>query len=1143
MEPFEPVRNEARSQHDLVARKGRDPLRPLEFIKAALKDLDLGLEFPKPGNAALKGAKALYDEQSGTVFCEDAGTDVERALLIAHELGHARLHETSSACTSHDIDPSRSTEAAPVGLQRVEDYGAHERRELQANVFAREFLLPRDLALRLHVGEGLSASEISARTGLPIALVRQQLLDALLLPPVEEAPPSVSKIAPIDDDSQKRAVAHRGSAFQLQAGPGTGKTRTLVDRVVSLIKEGVDPASILVLTFSNRAAGELAERLHAAVQDVSAKIWIGTFHAFGLDLVRRYHDRLGLPADPQLFDRSDAIAMLEDVLPTLPLVHYRNLWDPAIVLKDVIVAISRAKDELADPAKYRALAEAMRAKAVSDEEKLAAAKCLEIASLYDHYEEGLRKHGGVDFGDLIMRPALLLASDQTLRSTLQLRHRHVLVDEYQDVNRASARLLKTVAGDGKRLWVVGDARQSIYRFRGASSSNMRLFPSDYPGAKADQLEVNYRSTGLVVNTFVEVSKHIGASEGMMALNLDPARGRGTARPEIRRFITPTDEEGGIAASIRELETAGIKLREQAVLCRSNKRLNDVAAALEARGIPILHLGSLFEREEIRNLLALLSLAVEPFGGGLVRVASMARYDIPLEDVHALLGAIASEKKAALETLPGIVRKVEISADGRQGLDRLIGDLKGLSPNDSGWDYLTTYLLDRTDLGRTLGSPKTIMDRMRAVAVWQFLNFVREGTPIKEGRPIQRTLDRVRQLVLLAEERDLRQVPAAALHLDAVRLMTVHGSKGLEFEAVHIPGMTVSSFPAQRRPPRCPMPEGLTETKLSAAEEAEQSHAHEEGCLFFVALSRARTQLRLYLAAKQANGKNRSASPYLDWLSGSLADNRTNPSIIPYRGDPLVREHVDVKWDAAWEFSDAQLKSYDKCPRRYLYTHVLGIGAARKPTAFSRTNDCLYELLRWLSEARLKGEPTVAEAEAAFEEMWKDRGPADHAFAPDYRRLASRMIKSLIGAGAGRKFKEAKPLALDLSTGRVFVRPNEIAEAPNGTVLVRHVRTGQKRSDEYKRLEYVLLVLAARAAFGHTVVVEALHLTDDVADTVAIKGDLEKHKKSAGDLLHDIKAGKFPPEPDAFSCPRCPHFFVCAAVPAGPIQVKVAPEEA
>ena len=145
----------------------------------------------------------------------------------------------------------------------------------------------------------------------------------------------------------------------------------------------------------------------------------------------------------------------------------------------------------------------------------------------------------------------------------------------------------------------------------------------------------------------------------------------------------------------------------------------------------------------------------------------------------------------IEGVPGL------STAGRAGVERLAADLAGLRTNATAWDFLATYLLDRTDLAKQLGQADSLTAQMRAVAIWQFLNFVREQVPVGGGLPIQRTLDRVRQLVLLAEERDLRQVPAAALHLDAVRLMTVHGSKGLEFEAVHIPGLTVASFPSSK----------------------------------------------------------------------------------------------------------------------------------------------------------------------------------------------------------------------------------------------------------------------------------------------------------------------------------------------------------
>ena len=561
MDAFEPIRVEAAGLHETLVSNGADPLRPLELVLAAAAHLDVEIAWLEAGDPQLKGARALYDDQSGTVCCESVGDESERALLVAHELGHHELHGGSASCADSDIDPTRSIEAAPVGLERVEDYGAREKRELQANVFARELVLPRAMAQALHIEQSLTASAIAASTKLPIGLVRQQLFDALLLPrsvPNDEPSPPPPVRRP--DPSQDRAAAHRGTPFQLQAGPGTGKTRTLVRRVASLLGDGVDPAAILILTFSNRAAGELSERLTVAAPETASKLWIGTFHSFGLDLIRRHYDRLELSKNPTMFDRSDAIAVLEEILPTLPLVHYRNLWDPAMVLRDIVAAISRAKDEMVGPGGYRALATAMRDTAVGEVQRVAAEKCIEIAAIYDLYEEAKRKHGGVDFGDLIMRPARLLEKDEAIRVAVRLRHRHVLVDEYQDVNRASAHLLKMVAGNGERLWVVGDARQSIYRFRGASSTNMVRFGTDYPGAVVDRLDVNYRSTGPIVQTVTAVAPHMRASAGMLPLALKADRGSSPHQPEVRQFELPHDEAAGVAASIRELEADGVRLR-------------------------------------------------------------------------------------------------------------------------------------------------------------------------------------------------------------------------------------------------------------------------------------------------------------------------------------------------------------------------------------------------------------------------------------------------------------------------------------------------------------------------------------------------------------------------------------------------------
>jgi hypothetical protein len=404
-------------------------------------------------------------------------------------------------------------------------------------------------------------------------------------------------------------------------------------------------------------------------------------------------------------------------------------------------------------------------------------------------------------------------------------------------------------------------------------------------------------------------------------------------------------------------------------------------------------------------------------------------------------------------------------------------------------------------------------------------------------PIRRCLDRVRQLVFLAEERDLRQVPAGALHMDAVRLMTVHGAKGLEFTAVHVPGLNAASFPLGNRGQRCPPPVGMIRSAGGVAPKlhASAEHAAEEECLFFVAQSRARAHLRLYHATRQANGGKRSPSPFLDWLPAGSTEEVARPGVSPLPPDAPRPMPITVVRGGAWRLTEPQIRSYDACPRRFFYTHVLGLGAARSRTAFSRTHDCLHELMRWLS--RKRGDERAPErVEAAFEEIWRRRGPVEHGLASDYRALASRLIATLLGADAGGDLLEPEPIEVALRNGSIAVLPDAVVAMPDGTVVIRRVRTGYRRSDEYDRLEYALHLLAARAGFA-TASVEALHLTDGASDRVAMSDrKLATRRDRADAMLADIAAGWYRPVVDAVSCPRCPHFFICASTPAGSLRL-------
>lgn len=395
---------------------------------------------------------------------------------------------------------------------------------------------------------------------------------------------------------------------------------------------------------------------------------------------------------------------------------------------------------------------------------------------------------------------------------------------------------------------------------------------------------------------------------------------------------------------------------------------------------------------------------------------------------------------------------------------------------------------------------------------------------------------MRNLVLLAEERDLRQVPDAALQMNAVRLMTMHGSKGLEFEAVHIPGFVKTGIPANRGA-SCPVPQGMIAGAIgTVSEEAERSHKQEQECLFFVAMSRARTHLRIYSFQRQPNGDTRNPSDYLPRIAANL---RTIGSPATIDLPPRPPRRIEVTIADEWERTHRHISAYENCPLRFFYTHVLGIGTAKRPTPFERTHACVYEFIDWLAEERVNASPTLEVAQEAFDAIWKDNAPHDSPYVADYRKLAGGIVEGLIKAGAGRRFREASPLAINYKNGKVIVTPDEIAERDDGVIVVRKIATGKRSKSEFAKLEYALYQRAAAQHFGPSAVVEAVHPSDSGVEDVPLpkKTKAGNNDTKVEEILASIASGHFPPDTDAFSCPRCPHFFICASTPNGPLDIS------
>jgi DNA helicase II / ATP-dependent DNA helicase PcrA len=1110
MDQFAVIRHQARALR--TSANLSDSSKAIETAQAAASHRGLSIRRLAPDHPELEGGHGVLDRQYNQILVRNNLPDSELAEVIAHELGHFEVHDGPE----RGYYP-RSSETVGDPNQRIETYGVKERREAQANSFARELILPRSLAKRLFLG-GDFASAISSDLAIRYETTLQQMADGLLLPdlafPAEET--AIPLPPPQNNEAQERAVAHRGTPFLLSAGPGTGKTKTLTARIVALIEEGVRPSKILALTFSNKAARELQERVHKAAGPQGVNIWAGTFHSFGLDTIRKHHALFNLTEDPKVIDGSASVAMLEEALPALGIVHYLNLIEPALALRDILRAISRAKDELCGWERYRALADDMAKSATSEEEIVAAEKAAEVALVYEHYQKQLEAEKSLDYGDLIMLPALKMQEDPDFRDAMREQFTHVHVDEYQDINRASAMLVKELAGDGSNLWMVGDARQSIYRFRGASAANIARFELDYEAGQRDGLDQNYRSTPQIVEFYTAFGGTMKVSQYAGSPQLSAAGGQTGPTPSIHLGDDSDAEMDILAASIRALEQEGVALRDQTILSRSNGSLAKVAEELSARGLPVLYLGPLFQRSEVKDLLCVLSLISDDLGTSLVRVGGFPEYAVPLEDRMAVLDAARASETRLLELLKRLENVDQLSPEGRAGLTMLARHLGDLSQGSTPWHALSRFIFDGSDYFRTVLAGQEPSDDLRRVAVRQLLDSLRNMPAGGAGSPIRRALDRIRHMILLADERDLRHLPPELEGLDGVRLMTIHASKGLEFEAVHLSGLYAGAIPSANRPPACPPPINLIPVDESDAHEAE------EECILFVAMSRAKSHLKLY-RPRTRNGRNSSPSRFLDRLSPVSGAPRA----------PIVRVHpresyAPIRAPAAPEqLTSGDVESYTMCPRRFFYERVLNLSRRGKTAAYLDAHGCVQKVIAYVRALGPEAEYDRDEATRLFQEAWARSGLEDHPFASAYQRLTTGMLDRLHLSAGGSAARDGE-LTTHIGGEVIAVRADRIIN-DQGRSVVRTIKSGRQSAGDPDRLSTTMLIKAVEESFGATAELENHYLmTGLIVPMTQTKAKFDKRLADCGQAVSRLRAGDFPPEADDFRCPRCPYLFVCAA---------------
>lgn len=1114
MDAWREIRRKARRSHADATASGSGATAA-DLVATGLRDADLEISHFAPGTIYGKGVLGALEREDGFVRLSSELDPARAAVVAAHEIGHFWLHDEPAFMI-------RSTEAGfggqPIetGADRVVAYSPRERREVQADVFAQEFLLPAD-RLRERLLGGRRPSEIAEEMGLPREFVRMQALRALLLPPLP--PPGETEEPPVAvplDPEQREAAEWDDRPLILDAGPGTGKTRTLVARIRYLVERGEPPASIVALTYSNKAAGEMIERIERLHLEGSALLWLGTFHAFGLELLRLHSEAAGLPEGFSVLDEPTALAMLEGMLPELALDRFQNLWDPTIELRPVLRAISRAKDEMVSPAEYEEAARAALGASRTEEQAERAEKAVEVGRIYGAYQAALERNGCVDFGDLVWKAAALLRDDAAVRAAVRARHRHVLVDEYQDVNHASTALLDQLADRGRNVWVVADPRQSIYRFRGAAPANAARFADRHDRAERRRLKTNYRSGAPIVSLFQRYGAGIAAAPRPAAVW---AAHRGTVG-FVEHVNAPDlhSEASALRDQVERLRRDGIPYEDQAILARTHLCLARFGRILGDLGVPVLYLGDLFERPEIRDLLALISLGADPSGVGLVRVARFAEYGATRADTLLVIDAARREGEDVVTACARAATLEGISERGREALLLLHRHLAGVGRETTAWSLLSEYLLETSGYLRPFVTSSGVEESQSLIAIYQFLKFAREDHDANRGRGGRRNLlEAVRRLERLDDDRQFRFVPPEAEGLPAVRMMTVHAAKGLEFRAVHLPQVATRYLPAPKRPVSCPAPIGLERLEVSREE-----HDAEEECLFFVALSRARDVLTVSSARTYTGNQNCNPSKHLDGLSGVLPPARPAPSVWP-PSRPVILSPPPARA----EHESRHLDLYLKCPLRYRHEVVDQLYGTAEQGAYLRFHGCVRRTLFSVWEMHRACEPVTREvAVAALRADWALRGPVGHPLEAVYLVEAERMVATASSIPPrGVELEREWTMPIDGHT--VGVRPDRVFRTASESIVAQVLRTGRQAKGEAKKPVWSVLAAAGRNAYpGQEIHLEAFYPARGLAVPIQPTDDraaFDGYRKA----LASIARGEFEPLPSR-DCPTCPYYFVCTS---------------
>ena len=833
---------------------------------------------------------------------------------------------------------------------------------------------------------------------------------------------------------QLRAVTHGSGPLLVVAGAGTGKTQVITRRIAWLIAtRRARPSEILALTFTDKAAEEMAVRVDQLVPYGYTDTAISTFHAFGDSLIRDHALELGLPTDLRVLTRPEVVIFLREHLFEFELDAYRPLGDPTRFLAALATLFSRCKDEDISPADYLAHADrvavdaARLAEAADGDEGRPgstdsepadgvaeeARRQNELAGAYATYQALLAANGCIDFGDQVALALRLVRTMRAARTAIAGRFRYVLVDEFQDTNRAQAELVAALADGHRNVTVVGDDDQAIYAFRGAAVDNILAFTDRYAGARTIVLRRNYRSLAPILDAAYRLVRfndpdRLEVRAGIVK-RLRPQRvARDPAPVRLEVFASGSEEADWLAADIGRRIAGGAAPRDHAILVRANGHADPILRALNMAAIPWRFSGTsgLYARPEVRLLLAFLRVVADLESSvDLYALAASDLYALGGEDLTAIVNMARRRNRsvwAVLEELdrqPAILR---VGPESRATVHKLVADLRVYA--EAAHEVPAGELLYRFLRGSGL-----------------LARLVETDTPAAEEQlqNIARFFEIVRsQSALLADDRAVFVAPHLATLIeagddpataeldpdaDAVAVLTVHKAKGLEFPVVFLPGMVAGRFPSGGRGDALALPAGLGRGLPPTAE----GSLAEERRLCYVAMTRARDELVLSHAADYGGARARRVSPFvLEALDLPAAAGV--PGAGARASTPLERlATFEASAPSAvapggpiaepLSLSFYQIDDYLTCPLKYKYAHVLRVPLA--PHHAIVYGAALHKAVQLFHHRHAKGHVmTEAELDEVFDSAWSNEGFMSRGH--EEARLAS-------GRAALRRFRMAQ----------------------------------------------------------------------------------------------------------------------------------------